>query len=406
MKKTVIKPTAVADLESTMIRAVRTRGATSRVELARDLSLVASTAGLYVDRLIQRGYLVESTRTTRGLGRPPVLVELNPAGGRFIGLDFDARQMMVATVDLAQQPQEQIRRKIPARAAADRVLTMIEDLLDEVLGSRRRDVQGIGLGVPGKIDYQRGVSLQYDFIPGWQNIAIGPRIAKRFRLPVFVENNVRSMAIGELWSGPRRGLRDLVCLGIRSGIGTGIIAGKKLLGGANNLAGEIGRWACPGLPAGRRRASVLRSPHRPQETIEDVASLTAMLQATSEQLGRGRKSILGRPGNTPTAGELVAAANEDDELALAIIREAAQIHGWIVHQLTLLLDPERVFIAGPLIEARNYIETVRRAAIKLGSTVREDGAALGTRIVASTLGPFGGALGAAALAFHHWTPRR
>lgn len=418
MKKTAKKTFAVAHLESSMIRAVRTRGAVSRIDLARELSLVASTAGLYVDRLIERGYLVESAKTRRGLGRPPVLLELNPAGGRFVGLDFDARQMMIATVDLAQRPHEQIRRTIPARAAADRVLTMIEELLDEVMGPRRRDVLGVGLGVPGKIDYRRGIALEYDFIPGWKNIEIGPRIERRFRLPVFVENNVRSMAVGELWSGQGRGMRDLVCLGIRSGIGLGIIVGGKLLSGATNLAGEIGRWTCPHLPALSRRASVLRSADRPRQTIEDVASLTAMLSAAAEQLARGRKSSLGRAGDTPSAGDLVAAANEDDELAIAIVREAAQVHGWIVRQLALLLDPEKIFIAGPLVEARNYIEAVRRAAMKGDSAVRANGVVdgdtavnalsveLAPRIVASTLGRFGGALGAAALAFHHWTPRR
>src|SRR5205807_1155321 len=139
--------------------------------------------------------------------------------------------------------------------------------------------------------------------------------------------------------------------------------------------------------------------------------------AAAEQLAEGRKSSLGRAGDAPTAGDLVAAANEDDGLATAIVREAAQVHGWIVHQLALLLDPEKIFIAGPLVEVRNYIEAVRRAAMKGESGVRGAGAAerdlavraasaeLAPRIVSSTLGRFGGALGAAALAFHHWTPR-
>ena len=398
MKKIIKKPRAVARLESAMIRAVRTRGAVSRVDLARDLSLVASTAGLYVDRLIHRGYLVESPKTTRGLGRPPVMLELNPTGGRFIGLDFDARQIMIASVNLAQQPLEQIRRTIPARATAERVLTLIEELLADVLGSGRHDVLGIGLGVPGQIDPERGVSLHYDFIPEWNNIAIGPRITERFQLPVFVENNIRSMAIGELWSVQGRGLRDLLCLGIRSGIGMGIIAGGKLLTGANNRAGEIGRWTCPLIPPladGARRSRLV---NRPRQTIEDVASLTAMLRIAAAELARGKKSLLGRPGDTPTFSDLVSAANDNDELASEVVQNAARIHGWVVHQLALLLDPERIFIAGPLIEVRNYLEAVRTAAVETG------GVGLGPRIVPSTLGRFGGALGAAALAFHHWTP--
>jgi len=397
MKKVIKKPRAVASLESSMIRTIRARGTVSRVELARQLSLVASTAGLYVDRLIERGYLVESRKTTHALGRPPVMLELNPLGGRFIGLDFDARQMMAATVDLAQKPLNQWRRTIPARATAERVLSMIEDVLEEAIASGDQDVLGIGLGVPGTIDTTRGVSLSYDFIPGWKNVAIGPRIAARFGLPVFVENNIRSIAVGELWSGQGRGLRDLVCLGIRSGIGMGIITGGRLMGGANNRAGEIGRWTCPSFPpanGGRRRA---KASH---QTIEDVASLTAMLHTAGSEMADGKASQMSQAGHAPTAGDLVTAANTGDELATTIIRDAAHVHGWVVHQLGQLLDPERIFIAGPLIEAESYMEAVRAAAVDSGS------AELGPRILPSSLGRFGGALGAAALAFHHWTPRR
>ena len=152
MPKTKKKPQAVANLESAVVRLVRAKGAIARIELARELKLVASTAGIYVDRLIERGYLVESVRAVRGLGRPPVMVELNPQGGRFIGVDFDARQVMAVAVDFAQQPLEQVRRTIPPRATTARVLSIIESLVAEVIGSRRRDVLGIGLAVPGPID--------------------------------------------------------------------------------------------------------------------------------------------------------------------------------------------------------------------------------------------------------------
>src|SRR3954447_14121750 len=113
MSKRVKKPHAIVDLESAMVRLVRTHGAISRVALARELKLVASTAGIYADRLIESGYLVESKPVARGLGRPPVLVTLSPQKGRFIGVDVDARQSMSVALDFAQQPLEQRTRTIP-----------------------------------------------------------------------------------------------------------------------------------------------------------------------------------------------------------------------------------------------------------------------------------------------------
>ena len=90
-----------------------------------------------------------------------------------------------------------------------------------MIGSKPDDVLGIGLGVPGPIDAERGIALDYRFIQDWRNVPIGARIGSRFDVPVFVENNLRSMALGELWCNSGAGLRDLICLGIRSGIGSG-----------------------------------------------------------------------------------------------------------------------------------------------------------------------------------------
>ncbi len=400
MTKVVKKPHAVADLESAMVRLVRARGSISRTELAQELKLVASTAGIYADRLIRSGYLVESKRTPRGLGRPPVLIELNPGRGRFIGVDFDARQIMTVAVDFSQRPLEQVRRTIPVRATTKRVLSTIEESIRAVMGSRRSDVLGIGLGVPGPVDADRGIALDYKFIRDWHNVEIKPRIAATFEVPVFVENNVRSMALGELWCGAGRGLRDLVCLGIRSGIGSGIIVGGKLLCGASNLAGEIGRWACPEdilpAPAAVRASTAAVHPR----TIEDVASVTAMLAEAAMRLAQGETSALGKAGDVPTVADLLEAASSGDPLARSIVERAAFTHAWIVHQLALLLDPERMVIAGPLAEGPIYLDMLQQATARLA------GPPLGSRVVRSTLGTFAGALGAAALAFHHWRPRR
>jgi predicted NBD/HSP70 family sugar kinase len=387
-KRVIRKPRAVAGLESKLLRVVRGKGSISRVDLAREMELVPSTAGIYVERLLRDRYLVEMTPAARTLGRPPILLELNPDAGRFIGVDFDARQIMAVAVDFAQQPLVQVRRTIPVHSGAERVLSLIEEVIQEAAGSQRRNVLGIGLGVPGPIDADRGLSLRYDFIRDWQNVPIGPRMAAKFRVPVFVENNLRSMALGELWCGCGQGLRHLVCLGIRSGIGAGIIVDGKLLGGAHNLAGEIGRWSYPGtggLESGSGR------------TIEDVASVTALLSAAAEKWNRRRNRGLGQ---SPSVDDLLTAVAEGDRPYVELIEQAARVHGWIAHQLTLLLDPERIVLAGPLVESAPYLAALRQTVDSLG------GGDVVQKIVCSSLGPFAGAIGAAALAIHHWVPGR
>ena len=190
MPKVVKKPRAVSDMESAMVRLVRARGAFRYVELARALKLVPSTAGIYVDRLRAGGYLLEMAKPAQGVGRPPVGLQLNPRAGRFVGVDFDARQIFATAVDFAQRPQGAVRRAIPSRTGAERVLEIVEEVIAEVAGARPRNLLGIGLGVPGPVDPARGMSLHYAFLKDWHEVPIGPRISQRFGVPVSIENNL------------------------------------------------------------------------------------------------------------------------------------------------------------------------------------------------------------------------
>ncbi len=205
---------------------------------------------------------------------------------------------------------------------------------------------------------------------------IGPRLAERFLVPVAVENNLRSIALAELWNGQGRGLRNFVCLGVRSGIGSGIIVDGQLLKGANNLAGEIGRWVCP------EPSFDVAVPAR--QTIEDVASLNALLKT----LG------------LTTVADLVSALERRQRPAIAMVQRAARVHAWVIHQLWTLFDPERVIVAGPLVEQEEYLTALHAAVADFGGTP------LAASLTPSTLGPYAGAMGAAALAFQHWKPQR
>lgn len=381
-RKVLKKAAAVAEQESALVRAVRAQGRVSRVELARTLALVPSTAGIYVDRLVSEGFLREKPSPARGLGRPPVLIELNPRAGRFVGLDFDAREMHAIDCDFAQRRQGETRRAIPPRSRVGEVLEQLEHVVRELLAARPGELLGIGVGVPGVVDPVRGTVTRYDYLPGWHDVSVGPWLAERFGVPVAVENNIRSMVLGELWSGSGQGTRHLVCLGVRSGIGSGIVVDGQLVRGAQNLAGEIGDWIYPGAAGPARRDG--RGGAATGASIEQLASLTALLDAAK----------------LSTAAELLAALERGQRRATTLVLEAARVHGWVVHQLIALLDPERVVVAGPLVEHEPYLEALRAAARAWG------GARAAERLATSTLGPYAGAMGAAALAFQHWKPSR
>jgi N-acetylglucosamine repressor len=400
----------VASLEAEMLRRVRTRGGLSRIELARELQLAPSTAGIYVDRLVRDGFLQETESLEReAVGRPPTALVPNPDGGRFVGVDFEARNLMATVVDFSQQPLRQVHQSIRPADSAAQIVAKITQAIQELMAGDARPVLGIGVGVPGTIDPVRNVAVHYEFIRDWRDVPLGARLSEQFSVPVYLENNIRSMALAELWFGAGRGLQDFVCVGIRSGIAAGVVIGGHLLHGARHRAGEIGRWVCP-APAELMKRELVGSqvPDRGgrgssswEPRLEQVASLSAIVAAAQRGRQDGRKTSLTGIAGDVTIDDVLAAARQGDEFSGQLVRAAARLHGWVAHQLDQLFDPQQIIFAGPLAESDDlFLATVRETARQLDDTGREP------VVVNSPLGRYNGAVGAAALALHRWKPKR
>lgn len=395
----------VASLEAEMLRRVRARGGLSRVQLARELKLAPSTAGIYVDRLVRDGFLRQTaTRERETAGRPPTALVPNPDGGRFVGVDFEARNLMATVVDFSQQSLRQVHKIIRPADSASQIVAKIAQAIDELMAGDTRPLLGIGVGVPGTIDPVKQVAVHYDFIQDWRDVPLGTTLRERFHAPVYLENNIRSMALAELWFGAERGLRNFVCVGIRSGVAAGIVIGGHLLRGARHRAGEMGRWRCP-VTAEQAGGDVACrngwSSGQDGAALEQVASLSALVAAAQRGRERGRPTSLAAVGGELTVDDVLAAARAGDAFSGSLLQAAARVHGWVAHQLDQLFDPERIIFAGPLADCGDlFLGTVRETARQLSDPGREP------PVANSSLGRYNGALGAAALALHQWKPKR
>src|ERR1035438_2561111 len=272
-KRFKIKRETIANQQADLLLRVRARDGLSRVQLARCLNLAPSTVGIYVDHLVEEGYLFEGKAAERDFGRPPTILALNPQGGRFIGVDFEARNIMAVAVDFSQRPLKQVHDTIAVAEPVDNILHKIEHAIESVSVGDDRKVLGIGVGVPGVNDPARGIALSYKHIKGWEKVPLVSRLTERFGVPIFVENTIRTMALAELWFGQGRGLRNFICLGVRSGVDAGIIIDRQIYHGANNQAGEIGDWPCvlaSGNGAGGSR------PRRAFLRLEDITSFQSV----------------------------------------------------------------------------------------------------------------------------------
>ncbi len=393
----------MASVESEILKKVRAHPGVSRVELARKLQIAPSTVGNYTSRLITEGFLIEDPeKADFEMGRPPTALRLNPDGGQFIGVDFEARNIMAMAVDFSDRPLKQAHKNIEKSDSVETVIKKIEQAISEVLPDNQGRLLAIGIGVPGLVNPVKGVAVHYKYISDWQNVALAAPLAKMFGVPVYLENNARSMALAELWFGQGRGLKDWLCIGIRSGIGAGIVAGGQLLRGANHRAGEIGRWVCPKLP---KAVSAFAQAGMSQVTkmeLQEVASVRAIITALERARQGGRKTLLSSRTEPLVFADVLEAARQRDQQTLQIIEVAAGALGWAVGELTLALNPSHVILAGPLtLLGEIMLRPLRDCAQEV---LQESGADV-PAIVNSTMGEYSGALGAAALAVHEWKPR-
>jgi predicted NBD/HSP70 family sugar kinase len=207
-----------------------------------------------------------------------------------------------------------------------------------------------------------------------------------------------------MWFGQGRGLRDFVCLGIRTGIGAGIIAGGHLQRGSTQRAGEVGRWRFP-WPKSPASKFFLESgaPTPTHVELQEIASARAILAALERSRAAREKSVLSTISGPLKFADIVRAAQQRDALTSQVLRVAAELLGQTTSQLALALNPSKVIMAGPLtLLGDTLLHPVRARAEEL---LHATGANL-PAIINSTMGEYSGALGAAALGVHEWKPAR
>jgi glucokinase len=201
----------------------------------------------------------------------------------------------------------------------------------------------LGIGVPGLVDRQRGLSL---FLPNfptqWRGVAVRDTLSARLGYPVYLLNDVRTATLGELTFGRGRGVRDMLFFALGTGVGGGVVVDGNLRLGPLGAAGELGHQTI--LPDGPlcgcgNRGCLETLASGPALAAEGVRLVRSGLAPRLRELTEGNADRI-------TPREMAAAADAGDETVRQAITRAAGYLGVGVANLVTALHPELVVLGG------------------------------------------------------------
>lgn len=388
------RPLVGSVTQAEILRYVRGRERmVSRAQLTEHLGVSRSKVSLEVGQLVGAGLLAEDGYGESEGGRRSSLLRIPRGAGLIAAVDLGATSVDVAVTSLGGEVLSRVGEPADIREGPQQVLGRVAELLAGLLeeqGTTARDVIGIGVGVPGPVEYASGRPTAPPIMPGWDLYPIRDAFVDRYDAPVFVDNDVNIMALGEHRGGVGRGVENMLFIKVGTGIGCGIVVGGRLYRGSQGSAGDIGHVRAdqdgPVCSCGNVGC------------LEAMAAAPAIVREAGRLAGRESGSVLAgllEDGELDLRGVLKAAAFGDSG-AVGIVRRSGRLIGETLATLVSVLNPSLIVIGGGVAYAASHT-----LLAEVRSAVYQRSLPLATRnlpIVLSELGEDAGVVGASVMA--------
>ncbi|MFE4815026.1 ROK family protein [Streptomyces sp. NPDC056704] len=355
--------------ERLLLDRLRTGGAASRAQLARETGLSKPTVSSALAALEEAGLVREAGTHAPERGRVAVLYAPDPAAGYALGIDIGRSWLRVAVADLdgGVVARADVRNRARSSGAmADLVVSTARQVVANS-GAGAHEVAHAVVGTPGVYDEERRRVRYAMHLPGWGRAGLFDRMREELGIPLEVHNDANLAALGEYTYGVGAGSRLFTYILIGTGLGMGVVSEGRLFTGARGGAGEIGFLPWPG-------------PRKP-ERLEDAVSGEAVVEAARQ---------FGMTGQL-TAKAVFDAAREGDPAAVRAVRLEGERIAYTVAAAAAVLDPDLVVLGGGVGHSIDLLLRPVRETLRTLTPLRP-------KIVPSRLGEDAVLLGAVATA--------
>ena len=232
----------------------------------------------------------------------------------------------------------------------DTIVFGVKDIISRC--NLQKKILGVGIGLPGLVDMRRGVVNNLTNISGWHNVPLKKILEKRLRLPVFIDNDVNVIALGEWKFGAGRGMTNMICITLGTGVGGGLIIDNKIYRGEGFSAGEIGH-----IPLNETG---------PRCNCGGYGCLESYIG--NQHLLRKAKGIF--KNQNISLEQITYLADQGNQKAVHFWEEVAEHLGNGLSGVVNLLNPRCVVIGGGVAKAHRHLfhiisQTIKRRAMKI-----------------------------------------
>lgn len=342
----------------------------SRADIARQTGLSPSTVGAIVGELAEAGLVREiGAGASRG-GRRPVLVGFRDDAYALVGVELGATHVAAVLTDLRGNVRAFRDTHVAVRDDPRGALATARALIEECLAAERvskKRVVGIGVAVPSPVHPDRPGKLSPLIMPAWADHDVREELADAFGVPVLVDNDANLGALAEHWWGAARGAHHFAYVKVGTGVGSGHVIDGEVYRGSTGFAGEIGHMSID--PNGELCVCGLRG------CLATHVGSPALVKRARALLGEYPASSLAKG---PTTIDIIEkAAIDGDQLALRVVRDAAEYLGIAIAGMLNLMNPSVVIVGGGitqlgdrfLVPLRETVQQRTRVSAVVGSTI-------------------------------------
>jgi predicted NBD/HSP70 family sugar kinase len=345
-----------------------------------------------VQQAIDVGLLEDGDLAPSGGGRPSRLLRFRAEAGHvFAGL-ISATEMVAAVATLDGTVLSSLHERWRADDRPEKTLEELDNLFVRLARKTRTQPWAFGIGVGGPVDFSTGRLVAPPIMPGWNGYSVRSWLRERYDAPVWVDNDVNLMALGEWYKGTPRDGRDLLYIHVDEGVGAGLVSRGTVFRGDTGAAGDIGHIQVTDDEAALCRCGQIGC-------LEAVAGGWRLVRELTERAGESPllSARLAEKGLL-TAEDVGLAALAGDPLAAAEVVRGARLVGVTTANLVNFVNPGTVVLGGGALRVGDFVfrtfeEALRRRTSKLaGQRLRVRPASLDFRE---------GVTGAAILAIEH-----